>query len=61
MMQDSNTMEVQENEALQAIADMYRRQYEQLLYKVHGYYREELVLRGDKIMNREYKEYFGLE
>lgn len=47
--------------ALEIVANTYRHLYEELLSKVHVYYREELVLRGDKILNREYKEYFGIE
>jgi len=52
---------VQEDKAVQQIVEMYRRQYESILAQVHGYFHEELVLRGDKILNREYCQYFGIE
>ena len=52
---------VQEEKAVQQVVEMYRKMYEAIIAQVHGYYREELVLRGDKIMNREYCQYFGIE
>lgn len=48
-------------EALQVVAKTYRKKYIELLSKVHGYYHEELILRGDRTQMREYKEYFGIE
>jgi hypothetical protein len=41
------------------IAEVYRIKYEELLHKIHSYYHEELVLRGDKNLNREYCEIKG--
>jgi len=52
---------VQEEKAVQQVAEIYRKMYDAVIAKVHGYYREELVLRGDQILNREYCEYFGIE
>ena len=52
---------VQEEIAVQQIVEMYRKMYEAILAQVHGYYREKLVLRGDKILNREYCRYCGIE
>ena len=52
---------VQEEKAAQQIVEMYRKLYETILAQVQGYYREELVLRGDKVLNREYCRYFGIE
>jgi len=51
----------EEEKAVQQIVEMYRTMYEAIVAQVHGYYREELVLRGDKILNREYCQYFGIE
>ena len=52
---------VQEEKAVQHTLEIYRMMYESLLAQVHGYYREELVLRGDQVLNREYCQYFGIE
>lgn len=52
---------VQDEKALEQLVEMYRKLYDTIVARVHGYYREELVLRGDKILNREYCQYFGIE
>jgi hypothetical protein len=52
---------IQDEKAAQQVIERYRIMYEAVIAKVHGYYREELVLRGDQILNREYCEYFGIE
>jgi hypothetical protein len=52
---------VQEEQAVQHSVEIYKMMYESLIAQVHDYYREELVLRGDKILNREYCQYFGIE
>ena len=56
----SNTI-VQEEQAMQHTVEIYKMMYESLLAQVHDYYQEEVVLRGDKMLNREYCKYFGIE
>ena len=51
----------QEEQAVEHTVEIYKMMYESLLAQVHDYYREELALRGDKILNREYCQYFGIE
>lgn len=51
----------QERAALEIVANTYRHMYEELLSKVHGYYQEEIRLRGDRTLNREYLQYFRIE
>lgn len=51
----------QERAALEIVANTYRHMYEELLSKVHDYYREEIRLRGDRTLNREYLQYFRIE
>jgi hypothetical protein len=58
MMKNTNK---QERAALEIVANTYRHMYEELLSKVHGYYHDELLLRGDKTLNREYLQYFKIE
>ena len=52
---------VQEEKAVYQVIEIYRNMYETLLAQVHGYYHEELILRGDQVLNREYCQYFGIE
>lgn len=55
------TEEITQESAEMRIAEMYRGLYEALLHKVNAYYFEELKLRGDKILNREYRNFFGID
>jgi hypothetical protein len=52
---------IQGTEAQKAIAEVYRVRYEALMDKVHSYYREELKQRGDKNLDKEYCDWFGIE
>jgi len=52
---------IEEEQVTQHTLEIYKMMYESLLAQVHDYYQEELVLRGDKILNREYCQYFSLE
>jgi hypothetical protein len=51
---------VEEEQAAQHTVEIYKMMYESLLAQVNEYYREELVLRGDKVLNREFCQYFGI-
>ena len=52
---------IEEEQVTQHTLEIYKMMYESLLAQVQDYYQEELVLRGDKILNREYCQYFSLE
>ena len=52
---------IEEEQVTQHTLEIYKMMYESLLAQVHDYYREELALRGDKTLNREYCQYFGIE
>jgi len=51
---------LEEEQAMPHTVEIYKMMYESLLAQVQGYYQEELVLRGDKSLNREYCQYFGI-
>lgn len=53
--------EVSEIEAVQKVAATLAAELELLRGKISSYYHEEIELRGDKIMMREYREWFGIE
>lgn len=52
---------IEEKEMLQKVIERQQGLYEALLSKVYGYLREELKLRGDKNLNKEYCAYFGID
>jgi hypothetical protein len=58
-MTDQQT-DIDEKAAMQIVANTYRHLYEELLYKVHIYFKEEIEPRGDQGMIREYKKHFGI-
>jgi hypothetical protein len=53
-------VQIQED-AMQEVVAALAAELAALRAKVAEYYHEELVLRGDKIMMREYKEWFDMD
>ena len=49
-----------EAEQLTGVVIALQQELARLQDKVHSYYYEELVLRGDKNLNKEYKAYFKI-
>ena len=49
-----------EAEQLNKVVIALQQEIARLQDKVHSFYYEELVLRGDKNLNKEYKAHFGL-
>lgn len=49
--------EQQLREALRMMTKMYEEQRA----LIHDYYHDELRLRGDQVLNREYRQYFKIE
>lgn len=52
---------VEIDDKAQQVAAMLAAELAALRAKVQEYYFEEVVLRGDKIQMREYREWFGIE
>lgn len=53
--------EITEVEMLQNTAATLAAELENLRAKIHAYYKEEIELRGDKVMMREYREWFDIK